>query len=61
MFENPRYIIDPTGQLMIQVWIDGYDCFVPIDEQNGDYKELIRMEKAGEIVISPVEGENNAG
>ena len=55
MYASAKYINDPmTGvDVSIRVDINGVTSFVPIDAQNGDYNEIMRLVDAGELVIAP--------
>lgn len=34
---------------------DGVICWVPLDESNSDYQEILRLVQSGELVIETVE------
>lgn len=53
-YENPVYVIDPlTGETTaITVTINGEEgCRVPLDPDNTDYANLMRLQAAEAIVI----------
>ena len=45
-YTNPRYMEDGTIQI-------GDGVFIPIDEANSDYQEIMRQVDAGTLVIAP--------
>jgi hypothetical protein len=55
MYADAQYIKDPmTGVIVsIRVDINGVPSFVPLDTENGDYNEIMRLVDAGELVIAP--------
>lgn len=55
MFTNAQYMNSPpTGTPnTIRVDINGITSFVPIDIDNGDYNEIMRLVAAGELIIAP--------
>lgn len=54
MYTNAQYLIIIPGYLTnIRVDINGVTSFVPIDDMNGDYNEIMRLVAAGELVIAP--------
>ena len=57
MFTNAKYIKDPfMGNIScINVDINGVTCVVPLSEDNGDYREIMRQLDAGELVITEPE------
>jgi hypothetical protein len=57
MFTNAKYNKDAfTGNISsIVVDINGITSFVPINEGNGDYNEIMRLVKSGELVIADAE------
>lgn len=40
---------------VIRVIIDGVECFVPIDTNNTDYKNMMELVAEGKLTISPAE------
>lgn len=54
---NAKYVVDSfTGEtLNISVTIDGNSMFVPLDESNRHYAEIMRQVEAGELTIAPAE------
>jgi len=57
MYTNAQYIIDPlSGQVScIRCDINGVTSFVPLDEANADYQNIMALVAAGELVIAPAE------
>jgi hypothetical protein len=57
MYQNAQYLKDTfTGAInMIRVNINGVESFVPVDEANADYQEMMRLVAAGELVIAPAQ------
>ena len=54
MYTNAQYINGTSGEITtIRVDINGVTSFVPIDTENGDYDEIMRLVAAGELVIAP--------
>ena len=58
MYENAQYVKDPlTGEVVsIRVDINGVTSLVPLDPDNTDYQNIMRLVDAGELVIAPAEG-----
>ena len=54
MYTNAQYINGPAEEIpnTIRVDINGITSFVPIDIENGDYNEIMRLVDAGELVIA---------
>lgn len=54
MYTNAQYLKDNTTNEnnCIKVDINGITCFVPIDIKNGDYNEIMRQVKSGELIIA---------
>jgi len=56
MFTNPKYINNLSGNAIGVQIVNGTDVtFVPIDEANTDYQELMRLVNAGEVTIAPAD------
>ena len=54
MYTNAQYVANPIGEVnSIVLDINGVKTFVPIDTENGDYNEIMRLVDAGELVIAP--------
>ena len=54
MYTIAQYLIIIPGYLTnIRVDINGVTSFVPIDDMNGDYNEIMRLVEAGDLVIAP--------
>ena len=56
MYTNAQYYSSTlTGQSPagIRCDINGITSFVPIDDMNGDYNEIMRLVAAGDLVIAP--------
>jgi hypothetical protein len=57
MYSNAQYVNDPfTGQpSSIRVDINGITSFVPLDEANTDYQNIMKLVEDGELTIAPAE------
>ena len=57
MYTDAQYYNDAlTGQLSgIRCDINGVTSFVPIDEANTDYANIMRLVAAGELTIAPAD------
>lgn len=55
MYENAQYYKDTiSGDIVgIRCDINGVTSFVPLDESNTDYQNLMRLQEEGKIVIAP--------
>jgi len=54
MYTNAQYMTDLFGNVSsIRADINGITSFVPIDDMNGDYNEIMRLVAAGDLVIAP--------
>jgi hypothetical protein len=55
MYSNAQYTKSSlSGQLDgIRCDINGVTSFVPLDEANTDYQNLMQLQKEGKIVIAP--------
>ena len=53
MYTNAQYIAFYGTVTNIRCDIDGITSFVPIDDMNGDYNEIMRLVDAGDLVIAP--------
>lgn len=57
MYSNAQWIDGYPGKhTAIKVDINGVTSFVPLDPQNTDYQNIMRLVDAGELVIAPAEG-----
>jgi hypothetical protein len=57
MYTNAQYYNGPNGNLFgIRCSINGATSFVPIDEANTDYQNIMALVAAGELTIAPAEG-----
>ena len=61
MYTNAQYKNHPYDGhcLGISVEINGITSFVPLDQNNTDYKNIMELVEKGELTIAPAE-ENNA-
>ncbi len=59
MYSNAQYIRNGlTGEVdTIRVDINGIQSWVPIDEANTDYQNIMALVAAGELTIAPADGE----
>ena len=55
MYTNAQYIAYNGTNTGIRCDINGVTSFVPIDEANTDYQNIMKMQKEGELVIAPAE------
>ena len=56
MYANTQYITDLGGTVCaIRCDINGVTSFVPIDEANVDYANLMALVAAGKLTIAPAE------
>jgi hypothetical protein len=56
MYENAQYCKDFQGNnSCIRVDINGVTSFVPLDHANTDYRNIMSLVEAGELVIAPAE------
>ena len=56
MYTNPKYINDISGNSIGVQVVNGTDVtFVPLDEDNTEYKELMKLVKTGEVTIAPAD------
>jgi hypothetical protein len=54
MYTNAQYYTDLSGNPAgIRCGINGVTSFVPLDEANTDYQNLMQLQKEGKIVIAP--------
>lgn len=54
---NAQYVKDFYEDTVsaVRAEVDGVECFIPIDENNRHYDELMRLVDAGELTIAPAE------
>jgi hypothetical protein len=59
MYSNAQYVVIPpaTAPTMIRVDINGVTSYVPIDDSNTDYQNIMALVAAGELTIAPADGE----
>ncbi len=59
MYSNAQYVIifPATSPTMIRVDINGVTSYVPIDDSNTDYQNIMALVAAGELTIAPADGE----
>ena len=56
MYSNAQYINGLDGNpSSIRVDINGVTSFVPLDEANTDYKNIMALVAAGELTIAPAD------
>lgn len=61
MYTDAQYINNLDGQPMsIRVSINGVVTFVPLDPENTDYRNIMKLVAEGQLVIQPADGGNNA-
>ena len=59
MYLGAQYTNGLTDQpIGIRVEINGVASFVPLDEANTDYQNIMALVAAGELVIAPAEATN---
>jgi hypothetical protein len=49
------YRLESNFKIGIKATIDGQELFVPLDEANRHYAEIMRQVEAGDLVIEPAE------
>ena len=58
IIQEAKYILDPIDgetKVTIKANIDGKFSFVPINEENNDYLEIMRQVESGELTIEDAE------
>lgn len=55
MHNNAQYIAFNGVNTSIRVDINGVTSFVPLDQANTDYQNLLRLQEEGKIVIAPAD------
>lgn len=55
VYKNARYIIDRFGNKIICVDILGEYSFVPVSEDNLDYRNIMELVEQGKLVIQEPE------
>jgi hypothetical protein len=56
MYSGAQYYNDPVGNRVgIRVDINGVTSFVPLDEANTDYQNIMALVVAGELTIAPAD------
>ena len=55
MYTNAQYIAFNGINTSIRCDINGVTSFVPIDEANTDYANIIKLVAAGKLTIAPAE------
>jgi hypothetical protein len=55
MYSNAQYIAFNGTNTGIRCDINGVTSFVPIDDANSDYTNIMALVAAGELVIAPAE------
>jgi hypothetical protein len=57
MYTDAQYVNDMDGVVFgIRCNINGVTSFVPIDDANTDYTNIMALVAAGELTIAPAEG-----
>ena len=60
MYENARYQKDYSGaNIGISVDINGVTSFVPLNPDNTDYINIMKLVEEGKLVIAPAEETTN--
>ena len=59
MYTNAQYISFNNTNTGIRCDINGVTSFVPLDEANVDYANIIRLIEEGKLTIEPATLENN--
>jgi len=52
---SAHYITKDSTNIGIQATIDGQELFVPLDEANRHYAEIMRQVEGGELTIAPAD------
>jgi hypothetical protein len=55
MYSNAQWIDENGQHVCIRVDINGVTSFVPLDEANTDYQNIMALVAAGELTIAPAE------
>ncbi len=57
MYSNAQYIIIPpsSSPTVIRCDINGVTSFVPMDDANADYQNIMALVAEGKLVIQPAE------
>jgi len=55
MYTNAQYIAFNGINTCIRCDINGVTSFVPLDENNTDYAQIMSLVQAGELTIAPAE------
>lgn len=57
MYSNAQYIRNPMLGIVdsIRVDINGITSFVPLDPDNTDYQNIMKLVEDGELTIAPAE------
>ena len=55
MYTNAQWIDENGQHAMIRCDINGVTSFVPLDEANTDYANMMALVAAGELTIAPAE------
>jgi hypothetical protein len=54
MYTNAQYARNPSGEVdAIRCDINGVTSFVPIDEANTDYQNIMQLVAEGKLTIAP--------
>jgi len=57
MYSNAQYVVGFDGSITgIRCDINGTTSFVPLDEANTDYQNIMALVASGELTIAPAEG-----
>ena len=55
MYSNAQWIDDNGRHTIIRCDINGVTSFVPLDEANSDYANMMALVAEGKLVIAPAE------
>lgn len=55
MYENARWIDFDGQHTLIRVFINGQIGFVPLDPENSDYQNIMKLVEEGKLVIAPAD------
>lgn len=53
MYKNAQWIDENGAHVSIRVDIDGKTSFVPVDDENSDYRAIMALVAKGSLVIDP--------
>lgn len=56
MYENATYVLGMNGEnTSIRIDVNGVTSYVPLDPQNADYQNIMKLVEEGKLVIQPAD------